>query len=128
MILIARIPQASVADNLRRRLENAGIQALVREGLAGHGLGHAVEVDAGHFPEAMALLQELDLLSLSPWEAVPCPRCGSLKTERVRAYYHHLPLSLIIMSLFLFGLPLLLLRPRLRCFDCGASWPRPRDN
>ena len=125
MVTVATLALQSGAEELRKRFEQAGIRAMVRHG-GEETVGHTVEVDSEQFLEAMILLGELDLLDLSPWEAIPCPTCGSLKTESVKTYYHDMPLMLLLLSFFLLGLPLLLRRPRLRCFDCGTVWPRPR--
>ncbi|MBN2450647.1 MAG: hypothetical protein JXR77_09670 [Lentisphaeria bacterium] len=126
MVTIARFPSKHLARRLCDQLQAAGIETVVNEtgnhdwhGPRGRHPGTTLEVDADSFEAAMALMRSLDLLDFSVWTGLRCPACGSHKTERVNTYCSDMPLVLFLASLLFLGLPLLLRRRRLRCFDCG---------
>ena len=133
MVSIARFPQAESARRVSQLFGESGIRSLVRDlettpgaQLRAKTPGVTVEVDAGQFADAMAVLEQAGLLHYSVWAAVACPRCGSRKTEAAATYAYDVPWPWFILSLFLLGLPLLLRPSRLRCVDCGTLFAKPR--
>ncbi|MCK5803125.1 MAG: hypothetical protein KAI66_09845 [Lentisphaeria bacterium] len=125
MIQIAQFQFESQAKALVDELAKQAVSAtcaMTRSVTKPARVAGVVRVAPEDFETAMQVVIDADLLPYSSWTGVACPQCHSLKTERVKTYFKHVPLPLFLLSLFALGLPLFFLRQPNHCLDCGHLW------
>ncbi len=124
MTTIATFTKPEDAHLLRMRLEASGVQAFVQDenliqldALYSNAIGGVrVQVADDDVSAVREFLAE-DAGLPADADAVRCPKCGctAIETERVSRRFAYI-------SLLLLGLPLLLIRHRLRCTSCLHTW------
>lgn len=124
MTTIATFTKPEEAHLLRMRLEAVGIEAFIQDEnliqidmLLSNAIGGVRVQVADEEVQAVRELLKEDVGIAPESDAPRCPKCGSnsIGTERFSRRF-------AFVSLLLFGIPLLLVRHRLRCNSCLRVW------
>lgn len=125
-ILVATFDDPGPAIQLRERLENAGLETLVKDEskrerfwfMSEPRASIHVEVDKDDYAAARDLITELEVSAPFMKEAVRCPDCGSSRVEfpQVTRKFMMPVVEALLMKLHLL--------PRdFYCRDCHYTWP-----
>jgi len=124
MTTIATFTKPEEAHLLRMRLEAVGIEAFIQDEnliqidlLLSNAVGGVrVQVADQDVQSVRELLKEDTGIPVEA-DAPQCPKCGStsIETERFSKRF-------AALSVLLFGIPLLLMRRRMRCNSCLHTW------
>src|SRR5437763_4576735 len=126
-MLLATFHEAEPAQQLRTRLEQAGIQAVVEDEsklqrfwfLSEPLAAIHVEVPGPDYEKAARLIQEWDQAQGLLKEAVRCPSCHSPRVE-----FPQLTRKFITPSLGTLLMVIGLIPREFYCHDCHYTWPK----
>jgi len=124
MTTIATFTKPEEAHLLRMRLEALGIEAFIQDEnliqidlLLSNAIGGVRVQVADEDEQAVRELLKEDTGIPAEADALRCPKCGSTSIET-----EQFSKRLAFLSLLLLGIPLLLMRRRLRCNACLHTW------